>query len=178
MNEIDAMKLVSEALEKLQTAEERGRVLMWAHSKFGGASPRPAGGLHVPVAGVAPLKTKSQKKSKSIIAMDKSLNLSPTGKQSALEFASDKAPSNAQEKCVVAVHYLRDVIELQSISVQAVLTFFKTVQWPPPTDLKNKLQQAGSKGWLDTANSEDIKLTTLGERLVEHDLSAKAKKKG
>lgn len=107
--------------------------------------------------------------------MDKTLNLSPQGKQSAAQFAAAKAPSNVKEKCVVAVYYLRDVVELPNVTAQAVFTFFKSVQWPTPADLKNTLQQAGTDGWLDTANSEDIKLTSLGENLVEHDLPRKPK---
>lgn len=178
MDELDAMKAVSKALEQLQTAEERGRVLAWAHSKFGVATtPFAPAGLRESAAKAAVPRVKSPKKAKSIISMDKTLDLSPKGRQSALDFAEEKAPTSAMEKCVVAVYYLRDIIELPTISVQAVFTFFKTVQWVPPADIKNMLQQAGSKGWLDTANSEDIKLTTLGDRLVEHDLSAKAKKK-
>jgi len=81
------------------------------------------------------------------------------------------------QKCVVAVYYLRDKIGMEKVTVQAVFTYFKHLQWPIPTDLKNTLQQAGSEGWLDTANSEDIKLTAMGENLVEHALPAKAKNK-
>ncbi|MDB5598294.1 MAG: hypothetical protein JWN71_338 [Xanthobacteraceae bacterium] len=107
--------------------------------------------------------------------MDKGLNLTPQGKQSAAQFAIAKAPSNVREKCVVAVFYLRDVIGLEKINVIAVFTFFKTVQWPTPADLKNTLQQAGSAGWLDTADSDDIKLASLGENLIDHDLPRKPK---
>jgi hypothetical protein len=56
------------------------------------------------------------------------------------------------------------------VTVSAVYTFFKTLNWPLPADLKNALQQAGSAGWLDTADAENIKLTSTGENLVEHSL--------
>jgi hypothetical protein len=39
------------------------------------------------------------------------------------------------------------------------------------------LHQAGTSGWLDTSDSEDIKITSSGENLVEHDLPGKAKGK-
>jgi hypothetical protein len=147
MDEIEAMKAIAEKLEKLSD-EERGRVLNWAASKYGlpigPASPSaltaaPASHSNVvasPKASPASTngaKSKTSKKAKSIIAMDKSLNLS------------------------------------------AVYTFFKTLGWPVPSDLRNTLQQAGTKGWLDTKDSEDIKLTAMGENLVEHTLPLKPK---
>jgi hypothetical protein len=180
MDEIDAIKAIASALEGLQ-ADAQIRVLSWAQAKYGGGSVVPLNNTTLPPAGGAgqafvhatAVKPKGTKKAKVVISMDKSLNLSPPGKQSALQFAALKTPTNALQKCVVAVHYLRDVIEMPKVKTDAVLTFFKTVQWPVPADLKNTLQQAGSAGWLDTANSEDIKLTSSGENLVEHQLPAK-----
>jgi hypothetical protein len=146
-------------------------------SKFGGKAPavqhQSGGATLAQNPSVTPPKAKTTKKAKTIISMDKTLNLSPQGKQSAVQFATAKAPSNARHKCVVAAYYLRDVIELEKITAQSVFTFFKSVQWPAPSDMKNTLQQAGSAGWLDTADSEDIKITSLGENLVEHDLPEK-----
>jgi hypothetical protein len=106
--------------------------------------------------------------------MDKSLNLSPGGKPSAAQFAAEKKPSNVKQKCVVAVYYLRETLGLDKVTASAVHTFFKTLNWPLPADLKNALQQAGSAGWLDTADAADIKLTSMGENLVEHKLPPKA----
>jgi hypothetical protein len=189
MDEIETMKAIAEKLEKL-SGEERGRVLNWAASKYG----LPIGPASPPVPAAAPAshshaaaspkasppstngpKSKTSKKAKSIIAMDKSLNLSPSGKVSAADFASGKAPQNVMQKCVVAVYYLRDTIEMESVTVSAVYTFFKTLGWPIPSDLRNTLQQAGTKGWLDTKDGEDIKLTSMGENLVEQSLPPKPK---
>jgi len=188
MDEIEAMKAIAERMEKLSDAE-RGRVLGWATSKYGTSSlATPPASPAAPVAHsgavasakgnaspASPSKSKTSRKAKSIITMDKSLNLSPSGKISAMQFATGKAPQNANQKCVVAVYYLRDIIEIDAISVSAVYTFFKTLAWPVPSDLKNTLQQAGTKGWLDTKDSEDIRLTSMGENLVEHSLPPKAK---
>lgn len=190
MDEIDAIKPVAGALEKLNP-DEQARVLGWAQAKFGGATNivAPTGSPVTPPitppsannpntsVGRPPSKAKHLKKAKTIISMDKSLDLAPQGKISASQFATQKSPSNAKQKSVVAVHYLRDVIGLQKVSAQAVFTFFKYVRWPVPANLRNILHQAGTEGWLDTADSEDIKLTSLGENLVDHDLPTKAKTK-
>lgn len=94
-----------------------------------------------------------------------------------MDFAKGKSPTNVLQKCVVAVYYLRDMCKLEKVSANAVFTFFKHLSWPLPNDLKNTLQQAGTAGYLDTANSDDIKLTSMGENLVEHSLPPKAKAK-
>jgi hypothetical protein len=188
MNEIKAIEAVDTALSNLDP-DARLRVLGWAQLKYGSQTAgKPPNEQAQPLRNSAqapPLtskagglaKAKAAKKTKTIISMDKSLNLSPQGKSSAVQFATQKAPASVTQKCVVAVYYLRETIELEKVSVQAVFTFFKHLGWPIPTDLKNTLQQAGSAGWLDTADGQDIKLTSLGENLVEHSLPAKAKVK-
>lgn len=183
MSEVKAIEAVDNALSGL-APDERSRVLAWAQAKYS-ASAKGAPETSVTPASVevpaTPQKAKSgsngksSKKSKTIISMDKTLNLSPTGKQSAAQFGSEKSPSNTKQKCVVAVYYLRDVLEMGNVTVEAVFTFFKTLNWPVPADLKNTLQQAGSQGYLDTSDNQDIKLTSLGENLVEHNLPAKTK---
>lgn len=185
MDELDALKAISERLEKLSN-DERSRVLAWLSAKYSGAPASLVGPAHhIPASNVslkAPKKGKSglksakakgKGKSKSIIALDKTLNLSPSGKQSFVQFAAEKSPSSVKQKCVVAVYYLRDIIELEKVSVSAVYTAFKTIGWVIPADLKNTLQQAGSEGWLDTSDAEDIKLASMGENLVEHSLPPK-----
>jgi hypothetical protein len=180
MSEVKAIEAVDNALAALDP-DERARVLGWAQLKYGPANREPAPAQPTPPAPpkteVNTAKAKGSKKAKTIISMDKSLNLSPPDKTSAVQFATAKSPTNVMQKCVVAVYYLRDTIEVEKITVQAVFTFFKHLSWPVPADLKNTLAQAGTAGWLDTANSNDIKLTSLGENLVEHDLPAKAKAK-
>ncbi|MEQ1640671.1 MAG: hypothetical protein ABL881_07660 [Novosphingobium sp.] len=182
MDEIKAMQTLATELEKLDD-DAKARVLSWANAKFGCgmAASQPTFVTPTPEKAAKPAaspKTKSKgkatKKTKSIIAMNKALNLSPSGKKSAIQFQSEKAPTSVMQKCVVAAYYLREIIEVDAVTVSDVFTFFKTVGWKVPTDLKNTLQQAGTKGWLDTADGEDIKITSMGDNLIEHDLPPKA----
>lgn len=183
MSEIDAMKALEEALEKLDEAACR-RVLAWANSRY----------LMEPIADLthsdsanaatsgkgkkAVKKSTSSSKGtskKAIISIDKTIDLHPAGKMSAEEFGLAKSPTNVKEKCVVAAYYLRDFTEVSSVSISAVYTFFKAVGWVLPKDLKNMLQQAGSMGWLDTSNSDALLITSIGENLVEHKLPKSGK---
>jgi len=111
------------------------------------------------------------------VGIDKNLSLRPKGKQSFKEFAQEKAPSDHYEKTVVAVYWLIEVAGAKA-SAQAVNTCYQGADWKRPTDLRNTLQQTASKkGWLDTADSDEIKLTVPGEDYVRHDLPKSSKKK-
>ncbi|WP_226698577.1 hypothetical protein [Qipengyuania flava] len=183
MDELDAMKAVGTSLEQLPKDAQQ-RVLTWAISKFAheGSLP-PAGQVAESVGGSTkpkkststPKASKPGKKAKITLSMDKTLNLVPSNGPSASAFQIEKSPSSVVQKCVVAAYYLREHSNATSVTANGVYTFFKTVGWKLPTDLKNTLQQAGSKGWLDTADSENILITPIGENLIEHDLPTKAK---
>ncbi len=60
------------------------------------------------------------------------------------------------------------------MTLNHIYTAFKTMAWPVPSDLANASQRAGSKNYLDSKNRDDIGLTTHGENLVEHQLTAEA----
>src|ERR1700761_4866999 len=122
MSEVKAIEAVDNALGALGP-DERTRVLTWAQLKYG-APAQISSAAHQPAQPNSPAqppaptfaaKAKPQKKAKTIISMDKTLNLSPQGKASAVQFATEKSPSNVVHKCVVAVHYLRDIIEMQKV---------------------------------------------------------------
>jgi hypothetical protein len=111
------------------------------------------------------------------VGIDKNLSLRPKGKQSFKEFAEEKAPADHYDKTVVAVYWLTEVASAKA-SAQAVNTCYQGADWKRPTDLRNTLQQTASKkGWLDTADSDEIKLTVPGEDYVRHDLPKSSKKK-
>lgn len=173
MSEIDSMKKVEDALESLDEAAKK-RVLDWACSRYlGQQAITPAASLDagsIKSAGGKKKATKKKPKTKSMPKQIKDLNLNPSGKPSAKEFSLEKKPSNARQKCVVAIYYLRDIVGTPSVTTDHVYTYFKTAGWPIPTDLVNTLQQAGSTGWLDTADAQNILITPIGENLIEHEL--------
>ena len=103
--------------------------------------------------------------------MVRDLNLKPKGKKTLDEFVESKKPSSYYEKSTVATYYLKHELSLSAISANHIFTCFKHMKWRVPADLFNTLAYTASQyGWLDTSNGEDIKVTTMGENLVEHDL--------
>jgi hypothetical protein len=168
------MQALDDALLELVDDDARRRVLAWVNAKFLGPATAPVKQATPvpPPAGGAKRTTgkKTKGKAKVVYKQIKDLNLRPDGKESAHEFVEKKKPTNLRQKCVVALYYLLHVLELNKAGVGHVYTVFKNVEWPVPIDLLNTLHQAGSEGWLDTADSENLKITHIGENLVEHDL--------
>jgi len=176
MKEIEALKTIDEVLAGLDDNAARDRVLRWACQKYTiGAQPPAVGAAPDPRAPAPRSKPKGKSRAKANSATSPSvvrdLNLKPKGKDSFDQFAAQKKPGSNQHKCVVAVYYLRHELALSSITVDHVYTCFKHMQWRVPSSLANTMAYVSSvHGWLDTRNMGDIKLTTIGENLVEHDL--------
>jgi hypothetical protein len=173
----DAIKAIDDAMASIDDTA-RARIATWFNSKFGAHTPQKQeiASTGKPPARAKPPKSLATKKSKSVLKQVKDLDLRPKGSPSAVDFATEKQPTNLKQKCTLAVHYISRVLELEPVTVSHVYTFFKELSWPAPSDLTNTLQQAGSEGWLDTANAEDLKVTTRGENLIDHQLPVAKKK--
>lgn len=171
-SELDVLKSVEESLDSVD-ADARSRILTWINSKYGTAAPSPA----QPVKRRQPtknVKTGDGKPSKTrkpvVLKILKELNLKPQGKKSFSDFVGEKSPVNLLEKCTISVYYFSEIQGIKEVTVSHVYTAFKTMQWRLPSDLANTLQQAGTKGWLDTGVATAITVTHMGENLVEQDL--------
>ena len=72
------------------------------------------------------------------------------------------------------VYYLQHVARVPKITAGHVYTCYKDVGVRPPNDLPQIIRNTGNskKGWIDCSDSDALKVTNLGETLVEHDLPA------
>ncbi len=181
LTELDVMKSIDEALSGITDPATRDRILKWVWAKFSPirqVAPED-GKIDVSRKERIPKKKTSKKttKGKSSLTIVKDLNLRPSGKKSLEEFVKAKSPSSDRQKCVVCVYYVLNELKQGPVSTDHVYTCFKSLNWRIPSSLENVLQWVASqKGWLDTYKMSDIKLTTHGENLVEHDLPPKNKK--
>jgi hypothetical protein len=177
LTEIDALKVVDDALAQLEDQAARNRVLQWAWAKYSTQSAptsegqRPAGSRTERGARRSRKTKKVAKLSPSIV---KDLNLRPEGMQRFADFASEKKPTTNQEKCVVAVYYLSHMLNVSGISIDHVFTCFKDVNWRVPSDLYTTLLTTAHRtGWLDTSDTNNIRATPRGENVIEYDLPKK-----
>lgn len=190
ITEMEALQQVDTVLNELGDGKARERVLRWAWDKYSSEAMPDAGageadsGSYRQGATRKSAKRKAVKrkpsrgkgkKPKNTLSIVKDLNLKPKGKKSFREFADQKKPKSLQEKCTVAVYYLQHQHGgVQAITAAHVFTCFKHMPWRVPSDLPNTLAYiASQKGWLDTADMQNIRTTTHGENRVEHDLPKK-----
>ena len=102
----------------------------------------------------------------------KDLSLRPKGKKAFADFAKEKQPSSHQQKQLVAVYWLAKEAGVTSgITVDHINTCYQGAGWKRPTNLGNALAVTSMrKGWLDTSDGSDIRLTVPGEDFVVHEL--------
>ena len=179
-SELDTMKAVENVLSKVEDPAARNRVLRWAWDKFSTeALPpkevterkgKPRSKLNRGSKGRSALKTN--------VSILKDLNLSPKGKKSFRDFEGEKEPKGHPEQCTVAVYYLQHELNISGITPSHIFTCYRDVRkWRLPSDLVALLRVIASrKGWINTSNIADIKVTSHGVNFVEQDLPKKHKK--
>lgn len=180
ISELEALKELEKILSKLDDPLALKRVLDWAYSKFSPSSkkdPLPPDD-HTPrekkLRGKKAIKSKHPKRTSCSII--KELNLSPKRKKSFKAFFIEKKPKDGQELAALAVYYLKRTLELPRVSVNHIYTCFKDVGHRVFANMEQSLMvTAHRKGWVDTSELDNIKLTPIGENYVEHDLPRKIK---
>jgi len=183
LNELDAMKIIDDALSQIEDDAIKERILKWVWSKYSKEKP-PISEENISPKTKAKKPTKKSKtkslskKQKTTLSIVKNLNLSPKGKKAFKTFIEEKQPKSDQEKCTVSVYHMQHNLELTNIDTNHIFTCYKIGKWRVPADLDNTLKvTASQKGWLDTSDGNNIKTTTLGENLIEHDLPKASKGK-
>lgn len=170
MAEIDA------SLNKLESVEDRIRVLKYFYDKLGIVAPNAEQEQADP-----PAKRKPRRKANSTGSKKRSTTGQPKllkefDSSTFKDLVSERKPRTLEEKCTAAIYYTTRKKE-QECTVDHVYTCFKEVDWRLPADLPNAIQRAGSKGWVDSTNSEDLKIVFRGENLIEHELPRPEKAK-
>ena len=178
ISEIDIMKEIDKILCRIKDPATRDRILQWAWSKF---SSRPIILNSVKKSKENKgKKAKGEKKTKRKISYSilKDVNLKPKDKQTFEDFVAEKNPQAMIDKCMVSIYYLIRILQASQITTNHVYTCFRISKWRVPSNLENRLQWVASqRGWLDTNDMTNIKLTTHGENYVEHDLPYRKEKK-
>lgn len=85
-------------------------------------------------------------------------------------YASFKISSNL-ERNLVFLYYLQQKLEVSPLKPDHVFTCYRDVGVKVPTALVQSLRDTASRrGWIDTNNTNDLKVTTFGINYLEHDL--------
>lgn len=119
----------------------------------------------------------SAKAKPSSFSVVKDLDFVRGADQSLADFVAAKEPTSNMEKCLIILYWLQHRAEVKPVMVDHVYSGFRAMTWKVPTDLVNTLQKAGSKGWIDSSDREDLKVVIGGDNYVEHDMPAKKDKR-
>jgi len=121
-------------------------------------------------------KKATPKKSSSKKTVSKSpkqlldLNLRPNGKISLRDFYDRFEIKSNFERNVTFVYYLSKELSIGNIGIDHIYTAYKEAGQKVPGDIYQSLIDTKKhKGWIDTTNIEDIKLSIQGENYIEHD---------
>ncbi|HEX3655159.1 MAG TPA: hypothetical protein VHV55_05110 [Pirellulales bacterium] len=105
------------------------------------------------------------------VAMVPHLDFLPNGKTPLKVFFSEKSPSSDMEQVLVLSHYLQHVMGIDEFGPGHIFTAFKHVVKPVPADLKGTVRNMKKfKAWLTFTDIERIRVSTVGDNFVEHEL--------
>lgn len=95
----------------------------------------------------------------------------PSGKPSLKALFAEKAAASDMDQILVLCHFLQHTLQLPKYGPGHILSGFKHVGKPVPKDLKATIRNMKKeKAWLSFTAMESIRLTTVGENRVEHEL--------
>ena len=115
-------------------------------------------------------KTKSSLQSYSLIT---SLNLVPKGKISLKDYYVQYITKSNFENNIVLLTYLTNELEEKNIGVNHIYTCLKHLGLKVPNIKQSLFDTKNRKGWIDTANVDDLKITVSGENFMDHEIERK-----
>lgn len=116
---------------------------------------------------------KTKKTNKLALSLVKDLDLSGAGKCERLkDFYTLYSTKTNYEKNLIFVYYLQHKLEITDINVDHVFTCYREISSiKMPGALRQSLIDTSSgKGWFDTSNMDNIKVTVKGMNHIEHDM--------
>ncbi|HKJ33081.1 MAG TPA: hypothetical protein VKA34_14690 [Balneolales bacterium] len=99
------------------------------------------------------------------------LNLVPNGNESLQDFFSKYNATNNFERNVVILYYLKRILNLDNIGINHIYTCYKHLSLKVPLLGQSLRDTKNRKGWIDTANSDNLKVAVAGENFIEHEIS-------
>jgi hypothetical protein len=115
-------------------------------------------------------KSSSRKTTQKIPKQLMDLNLRPNGKTSLRDFFNLYEIKTNFERNVTYVYYLIKVVGIKNIAIDHIYTAYKeTGQKVPENIYQSLIDTKKHRGWIDTTNIDDIKLSIQGENYIEHD---------
>lgn len=117
-------------------------------------------------------KPRSSKGKASTPSIVKDLNLRPKGKTGLRDFYNQYKANSNLEKNLVFVYWLQEEAGVANITEDHVFTCYRDIPGvkAPAAMYQSLIDTSRRKGWLDTTDTDDVKVTIPGVNHIEHDL--------
>ncbi|MFD2285798.1 hypothetical protein GJU39_21985 [Pedobacter petrophilus] len=112
-----------------------------------------------------PVKASSSKSPTYLIDFD----LMPNDKESLKAFSEKYNINTNFERNLVCLYYLQEILKTENITVNHVYTCYRNLNAKIPLFPQTLFDTKHRKGWIDTANISDLKVTRTGSNHIEHD---------
>lgn len=124
----------------------------------------------VKIANVTKKTKPSTNQNYSLIA---SLNLVSKGSMSLKDYFNQFVTKNNFENNIVILNYLKNEMKEDNVGVNHVYTCYKNLGIKVPSIKQSLFDTRHRKGWIDTSNIEDLKITVAGENFMDHEIAKK-----
>lgn len=95
----------------------------------------------------------------------------PSDKESLRDFHSKYNTSKGLEQVLIFVYYLQEVLETPEISEDHIFSCYRHLGLKIPSIRDAVSNVKRTKGWIESANRNDIRVTRAGFNYLEHDLT-------
>ena len=127
--------------------------------------------------GVKTLKSHNAKKTKSSgnqsYNLISSLDLVSKGKMSLKDYFGQFITKNNFEYNIVILNYLKNEIHEENVGVNHIYTCYKHLSIKVPSLKQSLFDTKHRKGWIETANLDDLQITVAGENFMDHEIARK-----
>jgi hypothetical protein len=124
------------------------------------------------VPGKRPQKQKAKSGSKPIVLnIISSISLNSNEKGNLKTFFNDHSTKSFFERNLLFIYFLEKIIKIEDIGLSHLYTCYKYLGEKLPKNLyQSVIDTKNSKGWIDTKDTNNLKVTVHGENIVEHEL--------
>jgi hypothetical protein len=115
-------------------------------------------------------KGKSKVAAKSSHSLVTTLNLNPPTGKSLKEFFAEFVSKSFFEKNLLFIYYVERVLHVEAIGINHIYTCYKHVGEKVPGNLYQSIVDTkNQKGWIESKEINNLRITIAGENYVEHD---------
>jgi hypothetical protein len=97
----------------------------------------------------------------------------PSNKESLKDFYQKYNAKSNLEKNLIFTYYLQNIAAVDNITVSHIFSCYRHMGFKVPLFPQTLIDTKIRKGWIDTSNSNNLKVTREGMNFLEHDMPKK-----